>query len=112
MGKTLFAISLLVLGIGAALADPPSASGCQFVVDPLNRLKCYDDVNAAIASQSQLSLHGVLIEILQSPAALAAIFAAVIALISGILGPAVQLAIGARQARASQTSADAAMAND
>src|SRR3974390_40652 len=51
----------------------------------------------------------ILIEIINSPAAIAAIVAALLAFISGILGPLVQYIIGTRQAAASKQAADAAM---
>jgi hypothetical protein len=54
-------------------------------------------------------LKEITVEILQSPAAVAAIIAATLAFVSGVLGPLVQLCIGRRQARAAQTSANAAM---
>jgi Tfp pilus assembly major pilin PilA len=44
-----------------------------------------------------------------SPAALVAIVAAVLAFLSGVLGPLVQVYVGRKQAAASQRSADAAM---
>lgn len=56
-------------------------------------------------------LQKVLSQILDSPAAIAAIVAATLALISGIAGPLVQLTIGKRQALAAQKAADAAMLN-
>lgn len=51
----------------------------------------------------------ILREIIHSPAAVAAIIAAVLAFLSGVLGPLVQLSIGRRQARSAQQAADAAM---
>jgi hypothetical protein len=54
-------------------------------------------------------MKAVLLEIVHSPAAIAAIVAAILAFISGVLGPLVQLLIGRKQAAASQRAADAAM---
>jgi type II secretory pathway pseudopilin PulG len=48
-------------------------------------------------------------DILHSPPAVAAIFAAILALVSGVWGPYVQYRIGKRQAAASKQAADAAM---
>ena len=48
-------------------------------------------------------------DVLHSPPAVAAIFAAILAFVSGVLGPYVQYRIGKRQAAAAQRSADAAM---
>lgn len=48
-------------------------------------------------------------DVLNSPAALVAILAAMLAFLSGVLGPLVQGYVGRKQAAASQRSADAAM---
>jgi len=48
----------------------------------------------------------VLLEIIHNPPAVAAIVAAILALISGALGPSVQLRIGKRQVAAAQRAAD------
>jgi hypothetical protein len=48
-------------------------------------------------------------DILHSPPAVAAIFAAILAFVSGVAGPYVQYRIGKRQAAAAQRAADAAM---
>lgn len=54
-------------------------------------------------------MKSILTQIINSPAAVAAIVAAILAFISGVLGPLVQLSIGRRQAAASKQAADAAM---
>jgi hypothetical protein len=94
-----------------------SALDCKSVVEPLARLQCYDVAAVTLKTKSlreELSQTG--ISILETPAAAAAIVAAILALISGIAGPIVQLKIGRRQAevarevaRASQLSAEASM---
>jgi hypothetical protein len=82
------------------------APNCASFENPLVRLKCYDDV---AKSPNVATIRGVFFEIIESPPAVAAIVAALLALISGIAGPLVQLSIGKRQAKAAQTSSDAAM---
>ena len=64
--------------------------GCAFLPEGVDQAKI---INAVVAS----------------PAALAAIVAAGLAFLSGVLGPLVQVHVGRKQAAASQRSADAAM---
>jgi hypothetical protein len=52
-------------------------------------------------------IKSVLVDIIHSPPAMAAIVAAILALASGVLGPLVQLRIGKRQTAAAQRAADA-----
>ena len=54
-------------------------------------------------------IKSVLVDIIHSPPAVAAIVAAILALASGVLGPLVQLRIGKKQAAAAQRAADASM---
>ena len=97
-------ILFVLLSVGIAFADAPKgAAVCKEIADPIVRLNCYD----GLAAKNQITLHDVVFEILESPAALAAIAAALLALISGITGPIVQLKIGKRQAAAAQASANA-----
>jgi hypothetical protein len=88
---------------------------CKSIVNPLDRLHCYDTSTPPTKSLPD-AFSRLVISILDTPAAAAAIVAAVLALISGIAGPVVQLRIGRRQAEvgqqaaaASQTAADASM---
>lgn len=84
----------ILLGLSAALADvPKDIAACKEFANPLVRLKCYDDT----ASKKQVTFQDIVFEILESPPALAAIAAAMLALISGLTGPIVQLKIGKRQ---------------
>jgi hypothetical protein len=53
-------------------------------------------------------IKSVLAAIRHNPAAAAAVVAAMLAFVSGVLGPLVQLSIGKRQAAAAKQSADAA----
>ena len=100
---------LFLLGAGGVLANTPTASSsCAAIVEPLPRLKCYDSEKNENAS-GPISAKKIFLEILESPAAVAAIFASLLALISGISGPLVQMTIGGRQAAAALQSADAAM---
>ena len=65
-----------------------------------------------VLGYSGLKIHGgsfMWSDILQSPPAVAAIFAAILAFVSGVLGPYFQYRIGKRQAAAARRSADAAM---
>lgn len=97
-------ILLILLGTGIAFADTPKAGpACKEFVEPLVRLKCYDEA----VSKKKITFHDIAFEILESPPAIAAIAAALLALISGISGPLVQLKIGKRQAAAAQASANA-----
>lgn len=96
----------LLLCSGIAFADVPAGTrACKEIAEPIVRLKCYD----SSATNDAITLHKVFIEIIESPAALAAMAAALLALVSGISGPIVQLKIGKRQAMAAQTSANASM---
>jgi hypothetical protein len=76
------------------------AESCKTLLDATRRLECYDNT---------FGTDHLLADILNSPQAVAAIVAALLALISGVGGPLVALLIGRKQAAASQTSADAAM---
>jgi hypothetical protein len=90
-------------------------SDCKTIVDTVERLSCFDKSGQkALPLRDKISQTA--ISILDSPAASAAIFAALLALIGGVLGPLVQLKIGKKQAAvaksaaaASQTAANASM---
>jgi hypothetical protein len=91
---------------GAAARAQPIA--CKLIVDPLERLHCFD--TEATATSISGALQKITVSILSSPPAIAAIVAAIIALIGSIWGPWVQLKIGKRQAAAAQTAATASQA--
>jgi hypothetical protein len=103
-------IIILLFWSSAAAAQvassvPPAVQSCKPISDTSARLDCYD---AAVSSPEDLTLKKIALEVLSSPAATVAVFAAFVALLSGIVGPGVQLWIGMRQTRAAQSSAAAA----
>jgi hypothetical protein len=92
-----------------AAAQTPAASdirSCKTIEEATARLKCYEELSAT--TDQELTVKKIFFEVLSSPSAVAAVVAAVLALISGFVGPLVQLSIGKRQAAAAQSSADAA----
>jgi hypothetical protein len=106
-----FAIAIAVL----IWAFPVTAQtiDCKSIVSPLERLHCFD---ASTTAPGPKSVWGVVETILETPATAAAIFAAALAFISGVLGPWVQrsiargqIAVAQQAAQASQTAADASM---
>ena len=101
-----FIFLLIALIFSVTSTHALDTSSCKAISDPLSRLSCFDHVASAM---SEINWQHVVLDVLNSPAALAAILAAIFALLTGISGPVVQLRIGKRQAAASQTSANAAM---
>jgi hypothetical protein len=63
----------------------------------------------AVSQTKGEAMRKVLLEIIHDPRTAAAIFAALLAFVAGVLGPLVQYCIGKRQAAAAQRAADAAM---
>jgi len=64
---------------------------------------------AVVGTRSGVPMNSVVRHVLDNPSATVAVVAAALAFVSGVLGPLVQLLIGRRQAKAAQTSANAAM---
>lgn len=98
--RALLILLFLMLGSFGALAQ---GTDCRPIGDALLRLHCYETTVFNAAPR------GIVRSVLENPAALVALFASLLAFVSAILGPTVQLLIGKRQAAVARISADAAM---
>jgi hypothetical protein len=103
-------LSILFVSICSfAFAQTPD---CKSISNPLERLHCYDGRAEAPSPPIQVqpshlidSIKSIGISIIHSPPAVAAIVAAFLAFLSGVLGPSVQLRIGKLQSAVAQRAA-------
>jgi hypothetical protein len=91
---------IVVLLMAWAVPTTAQTIDCKSIVSPLDRLHCFD----AASTPGARSWRDELSSILQTPATAVAALAAIFALISGVVGPSVQLMIGRGQTAANASA--------